>query len=160
MKALFAALLALVVLSGSPSSAKSFRPSLLVGAWAVDVSRLPMPPEARPKSVTITFGYAGANKWSTQVEIVDAKGGKTHAEGVVPLDGTPTPVEGNLEADLSAVKMPTPDVLVMQLAKGGVPASTRIYAVSGSGKTMVETVAYFGQDGKPVMRTNYFTRIR
>lgn len=160
MKALFATLLALVVLSGSPSPAKSVKPSPLVGAWAVDVSRLPMPLEARPKSVTITFGYAGADKWSTRVEIVDGSGGKSHAESIVPLDGTPMPVQGSTETDIAAAKMPAPNVLVMQLGKNGQPASTRIYAVAADGKTMVETAAYFAQDGKPILRTNYFTRIR
>ncbi len=40
------------------------------------------------------------------------------------------------------------------------PASTRIYAVAADGQSMVETVSYFGEDGKPVMRKNYFSRIR
>lgn len=159
MKKLFATLLAAVVLSGAPLAAKSVKPSPLAGSWAVDVSRLPIPPEVRPKSVTITFHAAGGGKWTTQVDIVDGSGGKTHVEGTAPLDGTPTPVKGSIEADTTAVKMPAPNVLVMQLGKGGIPASTRIYTVAADGKTMVETVAYFEKDGRPALRTNYFTRI-
>ena len=48
----------------------------------------------------------------------------------------------------------------MQLAKNGSPASTRIYAVSTDGKSMIETVAYFRSDGQPVLRNNYFARLR
>lgn len=160
MKALFVTLLTVVSLSGAPAPAKSVVPSPLIGEWAVDVSRLPMPPDARPKSVTIAFKRTDDGKWSTRVEIVDAAGAKTRAEGVAPLDGTPTPVTGSMETDLAAVKMPTPDVLVMQLGKHGNPASTRIYAVAAGGESMVETAAYFGQDGKPILRTSYFARVR
>lgn len=159
MKTFFAALLAIVFLAGAPSYAKTAGPSPLVGRWAVDVSRIPVPPAARPKSVTITFGEAGG-KWSTQVVIANADGTKLHSEGTAPLDGTPTPVTGSIEADITAVKMPTPNVLVMQLGKGSVPASTRIYTVAADGKTMIETVAYFEKDGRPGLRTNYFTRLR
>lgn len=160
MKALSATFLSLLLLSGAASAAKPASPSPLIGSWAVDVSRLPMPPDARPKSVTITFGTADKDKWTTQVDIVDAGGEKRHAEGSVPLDGTPSPVQGNLEADTSAVNMPVPNVLIMQLAKGGVPASTRVYSAAADGKSMVETVAHFEKDGRPVLRKNYFTRIR
>ena len=70
------------------------------------------------------------------------------------------PVTGSPEADIAAMKQPQPDVLVVALGKGGIPASTRIYAAAADGKTMVETAVYFGSDGLPIMRTNYFTRVR
>lgn len=160
MKALISILLAAVLIYHAPAFACSPGGSPLIGNWAVDVSRLPMPPEARPKSVTIKFSDSGCGKWTTQVEITDAAGAKHRAEGTASLDGTPTPVTGSLEADVTAVKMPTPDVLIMQLGKGSDPASTRVYAAAADGKTMIETVAYFEKDGKPVLRTNYFTRVR
>lgn len=160
MKVFFAMLLAAVLVHGTPALAGPSSASPLIGRWAVDVSRLPMPPEARPKSVTIAFSDAGNGKWATQVDIVDANGAKSHAEGAGVLDGTAAPVKGNLEADVAAMKMPAPNVLVMMLAKGGVPASTRVYAVAADGKSMIETAAYFGHDGKPILRTNYFTRVR
>lgn len=124
------------------------------------MSRLPIPPEARPKSVTITFSDAGKGRWTTQVDIVDAGGAESRAEGTALLDGTPTPVKGSIEADITAVTMPAPNVMVMQLGKGGIPASTRIYTAAADGKTMVETAAYFENDGRPVLRTNYFKRAR
>jgi hypothetical protein len=160
MKALFSMLLAAVLIHIVPAFACSPGVSPLIGSWAVDVSRLPMAPEARPKSVTIKFNDAGCGKWTTQVEIIDAGGTKNHAEATAPLDGTPVSVKGSMETDISAVKMPTPNVLVMQLGKGGIPASTRIYAVAADGKTMIETAAYFEKDGRPVLRTSYFTRLR
>jgi hypothetical protein len=81
--------------------------------------------------------------------------------GTSALDGTPGAVTGDLsEADSVAVKLPAPNVMVMQLAKGGIPASTRVYTVAADGKTMIETAAYVGPDGKPLLRTNYFSRIK
>jgi hypothetical protein len=77
------------------------------------------------------------------------------------LDGKPGAITGDrAEADAVAIKLPAPNVMVMQLAKGGIPASTRVYTVTPDGKTMVETAAYVGPDGKPLLRTNYFTRIK
>jgi hypothetical protein len=69
-------------------------------------------------------------------------------------------VKSNFEADISATSLPRPEVIIMQLAKDGSPASTRIYAVNPDGKTMIETVTFFGPDGQPVQRKNYFSRIR
>jgi hypothetical protein len=132
---------------------------LLLGRWTVDVSRLPIPPQARPKSVTVTFSQAEDGRLATRVEVIDSAGAMTFAEGVTALDGTPAPVQGNLEADTAAATMPTPAVLVMQLARANVPGSTRIYTVSPDGTSMTETAANFGADGRPMMRVNYFTRI-
>lgn len=162
MKIVFAIVLAAFsVLSGS-ALASSPGASPLVGSWAVDVSRLPIPPLARPKSVTITFADAGGGAWITHVDIVDAGGVESHAVGTATLDGKPTPVTGSAEADMAAVEMPVPNVLVLSLGKGGSPASTRIYAVAPDGKTMIETVVYFWDRGQPIppMRTNYFRRVR
>lgn len=160
MKAMFLALLAVAAIHTLPASAETSAVSPLLGSWAVDVSRLPIPPTARPMSVTITFSDAGAGRWSAQVDIVDGSGAATHARSTVALDGTPTRVEDGAETDAVAVKLPSPSVLVMDLAKGGIPASTRVYTVAADGKTMIETAAYVGGNGLPVMRTNYFTRVR
>ncbi len=156
MKRLILAQVACAALVGTAHAAE---PSLL-GVWAVDTARLPMAPAARPKSVTITFTGEGADRLATKVEVVDPTGGRLEAEGVTSLDGRPTPVNSNFEADVSATTMPRSDVLIMQLGKNGVPASTRIYAVGRDGRSMIETVAYFGPDGQPVLRQNHFTRVR
>nr|WP_199044717.1 hypothetical protein [Dyella sp. ASV24] len=158
MKVLLATLLMAVSTQGSPALAQP--PAPLMGQWAVDVSRLPMPPEARPQSVTITFRDAGQGKLTTQVDIVDASGEKSHTVGTNQLDGTPTAVTNSLEADTAAMRMPAPDVLIMALGKGGGPASTRIYTVANDGKSLIETSAYIGDNGLPAMRTHYFTRVR
>ncbi|KRE96801.1 hypothetical protein ASG87_15885 [Frateuria sp. Soil773] len=160
MKAILAFLLAAGVVQGAPALAQPASASPLVGSWAVDVSRLPMPPAARPKKVTITFKDAGSGKWGTRVEIVDAGGTVSRTEGVAALDGTAAPVSGSPEADTVAVKLPVPGVLVMNLVKGGQQASTRVYAAAADGKTMIETASYVGKDGLPVMRTHYFARVR
>ena len=119
-----------------------------------------MAPNARPRSVTITFSEAGANRLKTKVEVIDPTGARLEAEGVTPMDGSPTSVKSNFEADVSATLMPRPEVLIMQLGKNGAPASTRIYAVGVDGNSMIETVAYFSADGQPVLRKNYFSRVQ
>lgn len=160
MKALVSALLATTLIHGLPVRAESLEKSSLIGSWAVDTSRLPMAPEARPKSATVTFEDAGDGMWTTTVEVIDASGGRNHAKGTSDLNGTPAPINSNFEADVAATTMPDPDVLVMQLAKDGAPASTRVYSVAADGASMTETAAYFDRDGQPVIRTNYFTRVR
>ncbi len=154
---------AILLLAGfgqaAPAFAQSVAPSPLLGSWAVEVERLPMPPEARPKSVTISYTDIGGGKWRTNVDII-GKDYENHTAGIYTPDGTPYVVEGSPEADIAAVKLPAPNVMVMVLGKGGVPASTRVYTVAPDGRSMIETAGYIGEGGKPVMRTNYFTRIR
>lgn len=159
MKTMLAALLTTVVFQATPAFAESSSASPLVGRWAIDVAKLPMPPEARPKSVTLDFQDPGSGKWSTQVQIVDQNGGEMHAAATLPLDGTPGRVTGNYWADVSAVKMPAPNVLVMQLVDHGTPASTRIYSVAEDGRTLTETKAFFGKDGSPILQTITFNRV-
>lgn len=160
MKAFAAILLIAGVVQVAPVPARSMAGSPLLGSWAVDVSRLSMPAAARPKSVTFTFRDAGGGKWMMQVDIVDAGGVASHATSAADLDGSPAPIKDSLEADTVALKLPAPNVLVMDLVKGGVPASTRVYTVAADGKTLIETAAYAGGNGMPMMRTNYFTRVR
>ncbi|MEO8746175.1 MAG: hypothetical protein ABI379_00730 [Rhodanobacter sp.] len=162
MKMLFAILFAAVLMPGAPALASSLNASPLIGSWAVDVSHLPIPPQERPKSVTITFIDAGDGGWTTQVDFIDAAGAENHSVGTAALNGKPIPVTSSNEADIAATEMPTPSVLVLSLGKDGSPASTRIYAVAANGKTMTETVVYFWNKGEPIpsMRTNHFTRIR
>jgi hypothetical protein len=159
MKTMIAAVLTAVVFQAAPALAKPPAVSSLAGRWAIDVATLPMPPEGRPKSVVLEFQDAGDGKWATHVEILDQNGGKMHAEATLPLDGTPGKVNGNYWADVSAMKMPAPNVLVMQLVDHGNPASTRVYSVSGDGNTLTETKAFFSKDGSPILQTNLFTRV-
>lgn len=159
MKTMFSAVLITLVLQAAPALAGSPTVSPLAGRWAIDVAKLPMPPEARPKSVTLEFHDAGDGKWATHVEILDQNGGRMHAEATLPLDGTPGPVTGNYWADVSAMKMPAPNVLVIQLVDHGNPSSTRVYSVTGDGKTLTETKAFFSKDGKPILQTNLFNRV-
>jgi hypothetical protein len=160
MKLLMPLMFAATLLCAGTAQAQTPARAPLVGTWAVDLAGLPMPPEARPRSVTITFAQPDATHWATRVEVVDGGGNHLVAEGSGLLDGTPTAVSGNLEADLAGTTLPAPGVLVMQLSKGGVPGSTRIYTVSADGQRMTETAAYFTDDGKPVVRTHQFTRLR
>lgn len=160
MKLLSSVLFALALAQSSPAHAEPSGISSVSGKWAVDVSRLPIPVEVRPKSVTVTFAEAKGGRLSTRVEVVDASGTVNYAESVAELNGTAVAVTGNLEADTAAAAMPAPGVLVMQLARSGVPGSTRVYTVAADRKSMIETAANVGDDGRPFMRTNYFSRVQ
>jgi hypothetical protein len=159
---LLRAMLSTVVLGflANAASADEHAISAWTGKWAVDISRLPIPAEARPRSVTITFAEAADGRLATRVEVVRPDDSVMYSESVAELNGTPVAAKGNLEADTVAVAMPAPGVLIMQLSLGGIPGSTRIYTLSDDHKSMVETAANFGADGRPYMRTNYFTRVQ
>lgn len=160
MKALCAVLFAAGTTNAAPAFAEPSSTSPLLGVWSVDVAKLPTPPAERPKSVTITYSYAGAGKWRTKVDVVLPDGKAVQATSTYTPDGTATPVEGNLEADMAATRLPEPGVMVTALARGGQPGSMRTYTVSADGKTMTETVVYFTAEGTPAMRTNIFNRAR
>jgi hypothetical protein len=160
MKQIAVTLLAAIALAQSAFADGPSASTALLGVWSVDTSKLPMAANVRPKSVTITFSEAGAERLRTRVEVIDPAGARLEADGITPLDGSPTQVKSNFEADVSATTMPRPEVLIMQLGKNGIPASTRIYTVGTDGNSMIEIVAYFGTDGQPVLRKNYFSRVR
>lgn len=161
MKWLPSVLIALALAQQAPAArAEPSSIAPLAGTWAVDVARLPMPAEMRPRRVTVTFADAAGGRLSTRVEVEDAAGAISFAESVAELNGSPVAVKGNLEADTAAAAMPAPGVLVMQLSRSGVPGSTRIYTVAPDRQSMTETAANFGDDGRPFMRSNYFRRVR
>ena len=159
MKAIFVALVALVTLQAMPTFAAPTTESPLLGHWTLDIGTLPMPPEARPKSVTLDFRDAADGKLTTRAEIVDQNDNKMHAESTLSLDGTPGRASGTYWVDVLAAKMPAPNVLVMQFVYEEIPRSTRVYSVSEDGKVLTETEAYFKEDGTPMMRTAFFTRV-
>ncbi len=135
--------------------------SALLGSWSVDVSRLPVPPEARPKSVTFTFSEVEGAKWKTDVDIRGGDGSERRMTSTCALDASPCTIFGDtMEADAAAMKLSQNNVLVIALTKSGSPATTRIYAAAPDGRTMIETAVYFAEDGKPMMRINYFSRVK
>ena len=145
----------------SPGSASArAAASPLLGTWSLDTARMAMPAEQRPKSVRFTFDDASGSKWTVRVDIVYAPGNEVHSVCTAALDGTSAVVKNSPEADAGAFKQPAPNVLVMALLRGGVLVSTRIYSVMPDGRSLVETAVYPGKDGLPIMKTNYFTRVR
>ncbi|WP_144900243.1 LuxR family transcriptional regulator [Luteimonas cucumeris] len=151
--------MAVATLQATSASAGPAGQSPLAGRWALEVGSLPMPPEARPKSVDLDFRDVAGGKWTTRVEIVDQKDNRMHSESTLSLDGTPGRASGTYWVDVIAAKMPAPNVLVMQFVYEGIPRSTRVYSVSADGKVLTETEAYFKEDGTPMMRTALFKRV-
>ena len=101
---LLAALFMAMPAFGTPAST-----SPLAGRWILDVDTLPMPPEMRPKSVTLDFHEAPGGKWTTRVDIVVQDDSKMFAESTLPLDGTPGRATGTYWVDVIAAKMPAPN---------------------------------------------------
>ena len=159
-RACYPILFAAAAMCGTSALAEAPSTSPLLGSWAVDIAKLTMPPEARPKSVTITYSDAGSGQWRTLVDVTLPDGKMVRAKSLWAPDGKPVHVEGNLEADTVATRMPEPNVMITALALGGVPGSMRTYTVSPDGKTMTETVVFFTRDGTPGMRTNLFNRVK
>lgn len=159
MKALPVLACAIATLACTVAGAAPTSSDPLFGRWALDTSRLPMPPDARPKQVDITFAGAQGDRVSMAVDIVYAPGNEVHSIGIASLDGTPIPVKGSPEADIAAMSRPRPDVLVVVLGKNGGPASTRVYTVAADGKHLSESVTAYGGDGRPTLKTHYFTRL-
>lgn len=158
MKTLFIALSIAAIFRIAPAFADSPARSPLAGHWTLDLDKLPMPAEARPKRVDLDFRDAGDGKWKSRVEIVDQNDKMMYAESTLSLDGTPGRASGTYWVDVCAAEMPVPNVLVMQFAYQGAPTSTRVYSTSADGKTLTETEAFFRKDGTPAMRTAVFAR--
>lgn len=154
------ALLVTLLLAWSSAGTAEPAATPIFGTWDVDISKLPMPPEARPKSVVIRFQPIAPGRLSTQVRVTTADGSIMASESVTDLSGTPAKATGNLEADTVSTTMPLPQVLVMQLSLNGHPGSTRIYAVQPDGRTLTETAANYDDHGLPYTRINYFHRRR
>ena len=153
------AALAIAAFHVAPVFAASPAKSPLIGQWTLDVDTLPMPPQARPKSVHLEFRDAPDGKWKTRVEITDQNDQAMFTESTLPLDGTPGRASGNYWVDVIAAKMPAPNVLVMQIVYQGIPRSTRVFSVDADGRVLTETETYFKEDGTPMQRTAFFSRV-
>lgn len=133
------------------------RQTPLIGTWSLDVSRIP--PEERPREVTIDFSEATKGAWTTKVRIVAPDGGVMQAESTAAFDGKAVPVSGNMPfIDSVSLRHPSPGTLVMTLSKDGAPVSTRVYTVVNSGRSMTETIIWAGQN-VPKLETTYFNRV-
>ncbi|MGE5563649.1 MAG: hypothetical protein ACM3ZV_10145 [Bacillota bacterium] len=150
---LCAMLLSQGALAASPAA------SPFLGRWGVEVSKLPLPPEQRPQSVTMTFSDAGGGEWTTTVDIVGPDGSANHFVSTSSLDGTPAPISANGEYDHVAMTTPVSNVLIMALSKEGTPGTTRIFTLSADGKTDIETHVYRTAEGLLSMKTAEWQRL-
>ena len=81
MKAFVTSLLLVGAAMATPVSAQTAAPSPLLGSWALDVTRLEIPADHKPKGVTVTYKDAGGGKWDAHVEIVGLDGAKRSSTG-------------------------------------------------------------------------------
>jgi hypothetical protein len=151
---LFSAIMLSQAASAAPQPASPF-----LGRWAVEGAKLPLPPEQRPKSVTMTFSDAGSGKWTGTVEIVALDGSLSRSHSTYSLDGTPAPIADNAEYDHVAITTPLPNVLIMALSKQGTPGTTRVFTLLPDGKTDIETHVYQTPEGPLSMKTAEWKRL-
>lgn len=149
------------LLVATPAVAAQPGPEPLLGTWTLDLTSMPVPPDARPASVTVTFVDGGPAGWTTTYMIAARDGSERRMTSRTRPDGTAVAIEGDrLEADSVALSHPAPGVLVMGLSKDGRPGSVRVYTVAPDGASMTESAANVGADGKPFIRTFRWVRSR
>jgi len=139
---------------GTGSVAAAGEAPAFAGKWTLDLASMPIPPEARPASVTVAFEPEGADGLRTTYVITAKDRSERRMTSREKLDGIAVPIEGDqIEADSAAFSNPAPGVLVMGLSKDGRPGSVRVYTVASDGRSMTESAANVGDDGKPFIRT-------
>lgn len=135
--------------------------SPLLGAWELDLTRMPQTYGTPPKRVVYTFEDLGAGQWRTTIDITAPDDSVRHTTVTYLPDGKTVRGEGDtVEADKAAVVAPAPNVLVMNLAKDKVRGSVRTYTVSADGKELIEAAANVDTEGNPYIRRFYYKRIR
>jgi hypothetical protein len=131
-----------------------------VGAWTLDVSKMPPGPagEAPPKSVTLVTKEAGG-RWTSTIEIVGPDG-KTSTQELASYtaDGSPTPFTSDPAIDTIVVTSPDPNTLVLKESKAGKLVQTETIKLSADGKQQVVTAEGVGPDGKPASSTETWNR--
>lgn len=135
--------------------------SSFLGAWELDLSRMPANYGPPPRRVVYTFEDVGAGQWRTSIDITAPDGSVRHMAVRYARDGSASAGEGDSsEADSAAINQPASNVLVMSLAKNKMLGSVRVYAVSSDGKEMTESAAAADIGGAPFVRNFHFPRLR
>lgn len=155
-----ATMLPATIASAAPRADAPASPSPFVGAWELDLTRMPENYGPPPKRVRFTFEPVGAEQWRTTVDITAPDGSIRHMAVRYRRDGSAAPGEGDLsEADSAAFRSPAPNVLVMSLAKKQMLGSVRVYVVSADGGEMTESAAAVDPVGAPFVREFHFKRV-
>lgn len=132
-----------------------------LGKWELDLTRMPSNYGPAPKRVLFSFDYAGAGLWRTTIDITAPDGAVRHSMVQYRREGQAFAGQGDQrEADHAAFLSPTPNVLVMDLAKDKNQGSVRVYTVSEDGSEMTESAASIDSRGMPFVRIFHFKHLR
>lgn len=135
--------------------------SPFLGTWELDLTRMPDTYGPSPKRVTYDFADLGSGEWRTSVEITAPDDSVRHIAVRYRRDGGAVRGEGDsADGDTAAFISPAPNVLVMSLAKDGVPMGVRTYVVSPDGHEMTEAAAGVDGSGAPFVRNFHFRRVQ
>ncbi|WP_294285091.1 hypothetical protein [uncultured Sphingomonas sp.] len=136
-------------------------PSPFMGRWELDLTRMPSTYGPPPRRVVYSFQDIGEGKWRMVVDITGQDGRVRHMAASYRPDGTMAPSEGETsQADSVAVMTPTPNVLVLNIAKAKKLGSVRVYIVSTNGNEMTESAAGLTGKGEPFVRNFHYKRLR
>ena len=145
--------------AATPGIAEPAPSSPFLGAWELDLARMPATYGPTPKRVVYTFTDADAGQWRTSIDITAPDDSIRHMTVTYRRDGQPGRSEGDLsEGDSAAVSAPAANVLVMSIAKDKALASVRTYTVSADGREMIEAAADVDGAGAPYVRRFVFKR--
>ncbi|MEH3159672.1 MAG: hypothetical protein PGN08_12525 [Sphingomonas taxi] len=134
--------------------------SPFLGRWELDLTRMPAGYASPPKRVIYDFQDIGGGKWRTTIDITTPDESVRHMVVTYRPDGTAASGEADTsEADSAAIMIPTPNVLVMNLAKNKVPGSVRVYVVAANGKDMTESAAAINDRGEPFVRNFHYRHL-
>jgi hypothetical protein len=141
--ALAAAMLAAAV----PATAQTTDP--FVGTWTLIVAKSKFDPGPGPKGGTSTYEPAGKG-YKVTVKSEPASGAPQQWSYTTALDGKDSPMTGNMNADMVAVKRVDANTLEAVTKKGGKELSKQKRVVSGDGKTMTLTMTGMNAQGQKV----------
>lgn len=154
-------LLVLFLATLNAASPGAERGSPFLGEWELDLSRMPSTYGPAPKRVTYRFEALDRTKWRTVVDVTAPDDSVRHMVVDYTRDGSAAPGTADTsEADSAAFLSPTPDTLVMSLAKNRTLGSVRVYRVAADGRTMTETAGSVNGDGAPFVRMFHYKRLR
>lgn len=147
--------------AAATTEAPATSPSPFMGAWELDLARMPDTYGKPPKRVVYVFSDMGDGRWQTTIDITAPDDGVRHIAIQYRRDGSMAQSEGDkAEGDSAAFNSPAPNVLVMSTAKNKQLQSVRAYAISTDGQQMTESAADVDNDGVPFVRNFYYRRLR
>lgn len=142
-------LAALVGLMAFAAAPRAQAPAGLIGTWKLNVAKSTFSPGPAPKSMTVIYSPAGADRVKIVVDVTPGEGPAQHWEMTAGWDGKDNPVTGNPTADTISMKKVSDLAGESTMKKDGKVTATNVRRLSADGKTLTITSTGTTPDGKP-----------